>query len=382
MRVLIAHNKYQLYGGEDSVVETEASMLRAAGHEVEIYFADNSSIKNPIDKLKVALRSSSNSKSIKRIIEYCERVNPDVVHFHNTFPLITPGAVSAIAQRGTKTVVTLHNYRMICAGALLVRNGTICEKCLASSGIEGVMNKCYRGSSLGTAAVTLAGAKFRNICAEYPEIKLIALTEFAKNKLAEGGFRTDQIVVKANTVADLGKGSISRERRVAFIGRCSEEKGVQLLMGIARHLHKSSIGLDVIGDGPDRVKMEAIALPNVKFWGHLSRSEVIKKIKETSAVLMPSRWYEGFPMVLLEAFSTGTPAVVSKLGSLEELVEDGITGFTRDAYDLEGWTEAIHRLIYNPTFAREMGGRARLAYEAKYSQDVNLRALEAIYRQN
>lgn len=380
MRILIVHNRYQQRGGEDTVVDVEASNLRGAGHDVQTWTVDNDSISGVVAKARAALQTADSTQMRQAFDRVAAEFSPDVVHFHNIFPRLTPGVVAQSLANGLPTFLTLHNFRFICVGAMLMREGKICEECVGGSRLPGIRHGCYRGSVLGSAATARMGQAFKKLCRENPRLKLIALTRFARSRFIADGFPEDQILVKPNTVEDCGIGNDVRDRSVLFVGRCSPEKGVDLLMRIAPALAESNIGIDVIGDGPLLASIRAAGVPdNVRLLGHLARAEVIAHIKQAAAVVMPSRWYEGFPMVLLEAFSTATPVIASHLGSLAELVISGETGWSLTPDHDAEWIDAIKAACDRPAETTRLGRNARALYDQSFGMARNVAIMEQIY---
>ncbi len=185
MRVLIVHNHYQIRGGEDAVVAHEAEALARAGCTVETLTFHNDEIRTPLDRLRTAFEAPHAPRGVARVVEAVRRFGPDVVHAHNTFPLVSPAMHGAVRALGPVTVQTLHNFRIACAGALLMRDGAPCETCVTGSPYAAVRHACYRGSRLGTLAVARmidrhrkAGTWTRDVDA------FVVLTEFARGRFS------------------------------------------------------------------------------------------------------------------------------------------------------------------------------------------------------
>jgi glycosyltransferase involved in cell wall biosynthesis len=377
MRVLIAHNRYQQRGGEDVVVDNEFALLERSDHVVERFLVSNDEIVGVARKFRSAVQAVNNPKIVAAFAKAVSKFSPDIVHFHNIFPRLTPGAVLKSLQLGIPTIQTLHNFRLVCANAQFLRNGKLCEACLGGSRWPGIFHRCYRGSAIGSLAVSRMGRSFRQIYDRFPgHLTLIALTEFAKSKLVADGYDPCRIVVKGNATPDSGGGSGNRERRIVFVGRLSKEKGADLLVRIANRINAD---FEIIGDGPELESLRRIAPPNVTLPGWLSHDEVLQRIKTSAAVAMPSRWYEGFAMVIVEAFATATPVLASRLGAIPKIVRDGQSGLTFAMDDEPAWEAGIRSLIDDAGLARKLGIGARAAYEAEYSEPANLKQLVEIY---
>jgi len=205
---------------------------------------------------------------------------------------------------------------------------------------------------------------------------LIALTSFAREQMVRDGYSPDQILIKPNSASDAGVGAEMRDRRVLFVGRLSEEKGADFLIQVAKSVDAT---FEIIGDGPQEERLRATASRNVVFRGRLERHIVLERIKGATVVAVPSRCFESFPMIIPEAFSTGTPVIASGIGALPEIVEDGISGLIRRAGDQQSWVESVQLLIDEPHLAKSLGAGARLAFENKYTSEHNLSRLTEIY---
>jgi glycosyltransferase involved in cell wall biosynthesis len=380
MRILLAHNTYQQRGGEDVVYEQEAELLAKSGHEVSKFTISNDSIEGLASKADAFLNVLENRGAVEAFSRQMSSFKPDVVHFHNFFPRLSPAAVSCALERNIPTLQTLHNFRHVCANGMFLRKNSVCQLCLNHPmRIPAVIHGCYRHSRLGTVAVTRVGRRVRQLFDSYPRyLTLIALTRFARAQMIRDGYSPDQLFIKPNSVPDAGVGPLLRERRVLFVGRLSLEKGVDFLVQLARSIDAV---FEIIGDGPEADRLRASASCNVVFRGRLEHPAVLERIKGAAAVAVPSRWFEGFPMIVPEAFSTGTPVISSRIGSLAEIVNDGISGLTRDVNDYQAWKDAIQLLLDDRSFAAALGAGARLAYEKEYTSQHNLRRLMEIYSQ-
>jgi glycosyltransferase involved in cell wall biosynthesis len=378
VKLLFVHNSYKEPGGEDNVVAQESAALRAAGHSVEVLLFDNDNINSRAKSFATAIGVVRNRSALTRIARQIDAHRPDVVHFHNFFPLVSPAALGMVADLGVPVVQTLHNYRVICSGGMLMRNNAPCEACVGKAPFPALRDRCYRGSLAGTAAAVVMGAAFRRVVSARKDgITLIALTRFARDKLAASGLDPAQIVVKPNFGADAECGASQRPPSLLFVGRLSAEKGAETLLDVARQLPQTRI--DIIGDGPQRDLLRANAASNVHFHGRLSHAETLAKIRGARALLMPSRWYEGFPMTVVEAFSCGTPVIASDIGSLQEIIEAGLTGLLVPPHDVFAWAAAAQRAHNESETFAKLGRNARKAYENHYCVRAGLAQLTSCY---
>jgi glycosyltransferase involved in cell wall biosynthesis len=379
MRMLLVHNSYQQRGGEDAVVDAERALLAGRGHEVETWFESNDVIRSARSKLEHALRLPHCSETRQRMSQKLAAFRPDIVHVHNTFPRLTSSIYESCNEAGVPVVQTLHNYRPICAGAMLLRGGKICEECLTRSPYHAVRHRCYRGSLTGTAAV--ARMIDRNIADRvwtHRIDRFVALTDFAKAKFVQAGFPAARISVKPNFVFDeRGAPRAGGERRGAlFVGRLSPEKGVLPLLAAWRRL---AVPLRIIGDGPLAPLVREHSSPQIQYVGALPRDAVIAEMRRAAILVFPSVWYEGMPMTIIEAYSSGLPVMASDLGSMRELVLHGHTGLRFPADDSAALAAAVAEGLSDPARLREMQRNARRHYEARFTPEANYRQLMRVY---
>ncbi len=386
MKLVVVHNRYRQVGGEDVVFDSEADLLRRHGHWVIEFTRDNKAISltGVVSPLRLATGTVWAHDNCRALRELLGREQPDLVHLHNTFPLISPAAYYACRDAGVPVVQTLHNYRLLCAAATFVRNGTICECCLGRTvAWPGVVHRCYRGSRVATAAVgaMLGFHRWRNTWTQQVN-RYIALTEFSRQKFIQGGLPGDRIAVKPNFVdPDPGPGA-GRGEYVAFASRLSPEKGAWTMLEAWRRLGRR-VPLAVAGDGPERAAMEEAAggLGDVRFLGRLSRDGTLAVMKQARFLVFPAESYENFPLSIAEAFACGLPVVGSRLGATAEIVADGHTGLHFAPGDPDDLAAKVEWAWMHTPEMEEMGRAARAEYEAKYTGERNYALLMKIYEQ-
>jgi glycosyltransferase involved in cell wall biosynthesis len=379
MRVLVLHNRYRTPGGEDVAVTAEVALLRGRGHDVTLIEVDNADIAGPVASAGTALGTPYRPARRRWARQLVERTRAEVVHVHNFFPLLSPSVIDGVRDAGAAVVQTLHNYRAICANGLLMRGGRVCESCVGRIGWPALRHRCYRGSVIGSAAVVAMQQVIRRGGIwDRPGTRLIALTDFARAKLIEGGLPAGRIVIKPNFIAPVPT-TVAPEARdgILFVGRLSAEKGVDILLDAARGLpHRR---FTVVGGG-DGVGWRATAPTNVIFTGAMAGEAARAAIARAALLVMPSLWYEGFPMTLLEAFARATPVVAARIGSLAELIEDGVTGRLAPPGDSVALAMAIEAMLTDPVAATRIGEAARAIAGARYDPASNGARLEEIYR--
>ena len=376
-RALLVHNYYQQPGGEDQVFAAETALLEAKGHRVIRYEEHNSRIA----KRNIALAAVNgvwNPKAARSFTELTQRHNPDVVHFHNTFPLISPAAYYAVQKEGTAVVQTLHNFRLLCPGATLFREGRPCEECIEKKSLRpAIAHSCYRGSRPATAAVAAMLTVHRAAGTWRRKVDVyIALSEFARRKFIEGGLPASRIVVKPNFVSlDPGIGTGSGKYAM-FVGRLSAEKGIAVLESAWREL--SHIPILVAGDGP----LNATEWPKGATWiGRQPRDKILALMREARVLIVPSVCYETGPLAILEAFACGLPVIASNLGSMAEIVTHERTGLLFTPGDAADLARKVRWAFEHPEAVEGMRAAARREFEEKYTAETNYKMLICIYEE-
>lgn len=379
MKILQAHNTYRQPGGEDQVVNAERELLEENGHEVQLFGADNDDIVGFWRRLVTAWRAPFDATVRRRLAGVLRQWRPDVVHVHNFFPLLTPSVFEACQDIGIPVVMTLHNFRLLCPGAYLYRDGAICEDCLDASSYRAVLHSCYRNSFLGSLAVArMVDIHRRRQTWQQKVDRFIVMTDFSKNKLLEAGWDVGQIVVKTHfsprPPCDI---NASEPVGALFAGRLSPEKGISTLLKAWSGLPNV---LSLAGEGPLRNEVEVCGNPLVHLLGWLSPEEMSLQLRSAACLVVPSEWYETFGMVVIEAFAHGLPVIASRLGSLAELVNDGVTGLHFEPGNADDLRAKVRWLTDHPEERRRMGDNARRVYEEKYTPERNYELLLSIYQ--
>ncbi|HZQ51631.1 MAG TPA: glycosyltransferase [Bryobacteraceae bacterium] len=384
MKILQVHNFYQQPGGEDLAFATECDLLTSHGHTVLRYTAHNDAITG-MSSLGSGFGTVWNSTSFRNLTQLLKTEAPDIVHAHNTFPLISPSLYDAAHHAGIPVVQTLHNYRLLCPSATLYRNGTVCEECVGSlAPYRAVIHGCYRNSSLASAAVAsmltihrIAGTWTRKVNT------YIALTEFARNKFIQGGLPSERITVKPCVLAeDPGEGD-GGEGYALFAGRLAPEKGLGTLLDAWERLG-GRMPLRIAGSGPlaHYVQSRCERLANTQYLGQCSRATIRDLLQKAAVLVVPSGWYEGCPLSIVEAFACGTPVIASRLGSLGEVVSDGANGFHFHPHDPADLADKVERVLADTGKRLAMRRAARATYEAEYTAEMNYQLLLEIYRKS
>jgi glycosyltransferase involved in cell wall biosynthesis len=372
---LIAHSRYASgdASGENRVVEDERALLERAGHEV-VALTPVSTPTSRGDLLTLATSAVWSRSTVRQLRELQAQFRPEVVHFHNLFPRLSPAALSTAAAGGAAVVVTLHNYRLLCPPSTFLLHGEPCERCLGKVPWRAVAHACYRGSRAGSAALAASLTLHRGLGTFDAVDSYFAVSQFVKSKHVQAGFDADTIVVKPNFVPPAPR----REgpgRYFLFLGRLSSEKGVAELL---EHWRRIDAPLLVVGDGPELQRLRALAPPSVEFRGAIPGSEVGEVVAGARALVVPSRAYEGAPRVVTEAYAAGVPVIGVRAGALPELVEDGVTGRLAGLADSSAW-EAAARSLLDDAETLRLGRSAYEVWRRRYSPEAALGALERGY---
>lgn len=383
MKVILCHDFYRLPGGEDQVFLDECWLLEKYGHQVVRYEKHNSKIKT-MGNLDVARSTIWNSKVRTELDELITDTRPDIIHFHNTFPLISASAYAAAKKHNVPVVQTLHSFRMICPGSTLIRDGKICEKCVGKTlALPSIAHACYRDSKLMSGVVAARNAIHRLFGTWKNNVsRFIALTDHSRDLFVRAGLPADKIVVKPNFVRPDPGQRVAEGDYAIFVGRLSREKGIEVLLN-AWQKQGCSVPLVIVGDGPLResVNQAAAANSNITYLGQLPFEQVLEKIRDSKLLIMPSIWYETFGRTMIEAFAAGVPVIASNLGAMKEIVTDGLTGLHFEVGSAEDLTTKIKTLFGDDKLRRRLGNAARQTYVEKFTAEKNYELLMNIYDQ-
>lgn len=387
MKILIVHNYYNSYlpSGESTAVEADVRLLLDHGFEVINYTRHNEEIdeRGVGGRLTTAMASVWSQRTYADLTRLIAEQKPDVAHFHNLFPLISTSGYVACRRAGVPVVQTVHNYRLSCLNGLFMRDGAVCEDCLGKSSLRGIFHRCYRDSL--AASLVAAGVRDAEqyILHNVDKVDIfIALTEFSATKLIAGGIAKERIVIRSNFIEqDYPPVTEPRGDFVLYAGRLAPEKGVRTLIKAWQGIR--NVQLVIAGEGPQRLELEALVQSlevNARFVGLRTRDDVLKLAGQARCQIVPSEWYEGFPMTIVEAFSRGTPVIAARIGGLPEIVERNGAGVMFPPSDSEALNAVARGLLENQTAWRTYSDAAWHAYLHKYSRQPAMETLEAIYK--
>ena len=327
MNILIVHNFYKIPGGEDSVVKNEIELLKMHGHNVYTYFKDNKDISTNgiFNKIKL-FKNTIFNRTIKKEIQTIIKENKiDIVHCHNTFPLISPSIYKYAKQMGCKVFQTIHNFRFLCASADFVRNECICQDCINKVMKCALKNKCYHNSFFQTLSWYKLQKNFRRKKLYKYVNKFICLTEFNKEILSNI-IPNEKIVVKPNfSFFERIEDSSKDKTHFLYIGRIEKIKGIQTLIDVFNKENMSKLVICGTGNDLNYFKNN-MNNANIVFKGFCNKEELSKELDKSIALIVPSNWYEGFPMTIAEAMSVGVPIIARNIGNLPYIVKNNETG--------------------------------------------------------
>ena len=375
------HNRYLQPGGEDQAVESEVALLTERGHNVVRYDTSNEALAQ-LHPVRQAAASVWNSQTKKSMSDLIESEKPDVVHFHNTFPWLSPSVYDFRSTQRPRIVQTLHNFRAVCPAATLLRAGKPCEACVGKLPWRGVVHACYRNSHAASFVSAAVSQMRRASEARSPRVDAyIALTSFSRSLFLRGGVPAEKLYVKPNFVApDPGIGS-ERGNHFLFVGRFEEGKGIRVLMDAWRAV-RNPPELRLIGSGPlqEEVSSFAADVPGVTVVGQVPRQRVLEELKAAYAVIAPALWYENFPLLVCEALATGCPVVAADGPNVREILQDGKAGVLFKSGSSDSLREAIEAARTTQPDLKARAAYGRGEYETKYCSDVNYETLMAVYQ--
>lgn len=393
MKVLQIHNYYRsnLPSGENEVVRAENKLLKNAGHIVHEYSRSNDEWND--NKFNTGIQASLgtiwNNKVYKDVSKRIGEIDPDIIHLHNTFPLLSPSAVVAASHSKAACVMTLHNYRLFCSNAVITRNGKPCIECIENNSVlPALKHACYRNSRLLTIPIA-SGLKLHQALHTWPKSldSFIVMTSFQRDMMIKAGLPANAIHIKPHSAIDRGTPVPwdQRENRVVFIGRLSEEKGLHVLLDAWITMGPKAPRIDIIGEGPlkaeIKMRIKANRLQNkIRLIGALKHDEAIAYLAGSKLLVMPSVWDETFGLPIIEAFSSGVPVIASDRAHFPEMMSTTNGGCTYPSQDSNKLASLVMSLWDREIELRSYSMNGRLGFENHFSARPVLESLLSIYK--
>lgn len=383
MNILQIHNYYAIRGGECAVVDAERSLLESRGHVVDQYMRSSQGIDGSPTHRKVYdyAAIAHNARVERELLCRLEQTPPDVAHVHNVFPLLSPSVYAALKKQGVPIVQTVHNFRFLCPNGTFFVRGQICERCQEKGFKEAVRLRCVRNSLPTSIQYARAISRmWRNRTLTEGVDRFIALNYFSKKKLVESGIPDQKIDICGNFTTEVGSPSHSKEGYVLFLGRLSPEKGVQTLIEAARKLRVGRIKVAGLGPLEGQVRSAAEEIQKLEFVGYVAGRQKVDLIQRACAMVVPSEWYENFPISVVESMSLGTPVIASDTGGLPEMFDDGESGILFEPGSSVSLARHIEHLCTDMMKAEVMSKAAWSHAQKEFGSDKHGEELERIFQ--
>ncbi len=386
MKILFVHNFYSNASpsGENICVNDEISFLKSKGFDVEIFKIDTDKVlKNRLFAYVIAFFFSGiNPYQIFKFIKKIYDFKPDIVHIHNTFPFISSAVIWFIPKK-IKVIQTLHNYRITCASGTLLKNKKLHTSCVEGQNpLSCLKHNCYKNNFFATLPIALSNFLHRSFNTWNRVDKFIVLSNFQKSMMSKWGIEEEKIFVKPNflRIKSSAKTFNAQGNSIVFVGRLSEEKGINLLKKswIKYNQDNNDIHLKIIGDGP--LLTEVNSLPNTSIYGSLDREKVINEISKSKFLIMPSICHETFGLSIAESFSQGTPVIASNINPLNEIVKDSINGYLFDFNDSDDLYKILKTKIIRNSDYQILSRNALLDFNNKFTSEVHFTNIKKIYQ--
>ena len=389
MRVLVVHNRYRssVPSGENRVVDTEREALTARGHEVIRFERDNEEIGQwpLVKKATLPARAVWSQEAYRDLRAALAAHHPDVVHLHNTRHLLSPAVLYACRAAGVPVVISVHNYRLMCAGGNFLRQGIVCRDCVTGPAIQAVIHGCYKNSRLATANVVLADTAHRQAWRTMVSAYMF-ISAVQRDLLAGLDLAPERVFVRHNLIPDRSRAQGPTEHGVIYAGRLDEPKGVLLLMAawdryLAAPGHHPALTLTIAGAGPLQPQVTAWAAtrPSVTLTGHVDPATCATLMAKARAVILPSILPEPFGLVAIEAMALGVPPIAPNHGGFTELITPGVDGILFPPGDPDALATTLTDIAANPDRYHTYGTQARDTYTKQFDPDHNINQLLDIY---
>lgn len=380
MKILIIHNYYKNRGGEDTVFENESKALKEKGYEVIRYIRHNDELQDysALKKLFFPLLIIKNNKAIKDLKKIIKNNDIDIAHVHNVFPLISPYVYHLLRKHNIKIVQTLHNYRFLCPNGVFYTKKKNCQLCMNGNFFHCIINKCYKNSYIYSFLYAYVIKMYQKIFKNEIDM-LIPLTKFSKNIFLKAGYNKEKLSIKDNAYYNKEIKRAPSQGYFLFLGRLSPEKGIEFLLESFKKMPQYKLVVAGIGKKLDKLKKQ-YDMPNIEFKGFIDGAKKVDLIIHAEALLVPSVWYENYPITIIEAFCYGIPVIGSRIGGIPYIISDSQNGLLFEKNNFNSLANQLKLLYKNKTLRDTLGDNARKVFLERMEINANIKRLEEIYR--
>ncbi|WP_160068598.1 glycosyltransferase family 4 protein [Sphingobacterium bovisgrunnientis] len=379
MRILVVHNYYQHKGGEDVVFHQEVEALKK-DHQVEtITFQNRKGLQGLVQFALYPWNIFAAAKILRKAREF--RV--DIVHIHNLHYAIGPLVIRRLHQSGFKMVNTLHNYRLLDPSATLFAHDEIFLDTIDKEfPWKSVKMKSLDNSFFKTFWVAFTYYLHKKLGTWKQINKYLVFSKFMKTLILKSSknIEENQIALKVNAIEPTALKNHTESNSFVFIGRLSIEKGIKTLL--VAFVDRPDYNLEIYGDGPliEEVKNTANNSNNIQYRGFQNKEVLNQALASSQALIVPSVWFEGMPMTVLEAYAAGTPVIASKIGVLDEMIINGETGFHFAPGEVESLITILDKFSGLSDQSKQVISKNCIKeYNKKYTLENNIKSLEMIY---
>ncbi len=379
MKICLVHNAYGKLSGEEVAVEGLRDSLASHGHTVIPFFRSSAELDGrELRKIGAFFTGIYNIAARREFARMLDSERPDLVHINNLFPIISPSILDETKRHGIPTVMTVHNYRLLCPTGLLFSHGEVCHRCLDGGEWWCAIRNCTGEwpKSAGYAVRNWV-ARLRRSFVDGID-RFIALTEFAKLMLLRHGYPAERIDVVRNILRlETTESHPTDGEYVGYVGRISPEKGVDTIVDAAKH--QPDIRFRFAGHCLRMPRLLRQAPGNCEFVGEVPRRDLAAFVAGARFTVFASKWYEVSPLSMVETMARGKAVICSRIGSLPELVEEGVTGLLFEPGNVEDLGRNIEYLWNRPDLCHKMGAAARTKVLAMFSPDATYAQLLRTY---
>jgi len=405
MKILTAHNRYHVTGGDDRVAWETARLLEKKGHRVipfsmknkknwhteyARYFVDEidySEIKPSFSNFKTAIKMIHSFEAKRKIEDLIKKTKPDVAHLHNIYGRLTPSIIYVLQKYEIPVLMTLHDYKVICPAYAMYYKGEVCERCKGGKFYRSVFVRCHKNSYLASFVYVMEAYVYSLLKTYVTHVAyFIAPSIFMKQKMVEFGIPQEKIEYIPNFVKPENNHSPSASFRqrgyFLYFGKLLRAKGILTLLEAVKGLYNSS--LLIAGDGDLRKEIESFirknGIANVQILGHLGGHELSKVLAKSKFVVLPSEWYENAPLAVLEAFAQRKPVVGARIGGIPELIDEGKDGLLFEPGDAADLREKIRQMSSKADAElKKMGELGREKVKRYFNPELHYERLINLY---